>query len=447
MSDPAEGILSYNGYQFSPRSHITVRSEIVYDDADRTTMYNRHVISVSEIVTPSSGQATTGDRMSDIRSRLSSAGKALIFRGKGFGIDLAVNVDPSGVRDVAFGPKPRISTWEPIGHNQAAMMTWECEVNLPCCEESLLAQGLASLNFDMAFAIDERGFTTRTVSGSWTIAMTRAGGNDRLIDKTADAFRNSINIDKPANFQRLSQNYQLSQDKRRMDFAIVDKEIEARNAWPAGVLNIQARHETSYSRRQMGKFPNTIQMRCALTIDQPASRAWEIFAALCTQRLARVLETQGSSAQSYIITEIEAVEDIYGNEFAFRLSYDMLRSNLNRFLVDSGIFLPTEETWDGYAAQADLVTTNRGIANLSHQPSMDRIVDLCDGTTPPNGGQGGGPPSYPPPTTFVVFRTPQPAPSASFWKFEATLDEITDHRSLNYSTLGKAKSTRLILIQ
>lgn len=446
------GILKYNDYEFSPRSHVRVASEIVYAEDERTAIYHRHRITVTDIVVPSAGHLSTSLNMGELKSKLSEVGAPLEFKDKGWGFDLMINIPGEPERDVEFGPKPRIITWNPIGHTQSCEITWECEVCVPVClGGSPSYDGLASFVYDMTFAIDERAYTTRTITGHLIIAMTRKDGDRYAIPDSADNYRNLINIDKPDNFIR-SQDYRISADKRRLDFTIIDKEQESRNPYPPGVLAIEAEHQINYNRRKMSQFPNTISMQLALVPDASANLAWQIFRQFVFSRLQQF--TDANPEKWYFLTSLDVVESVFKNQFAFRVSYTVI-SKIDTFLADCMIFAPMPATtgntvpgattqspwtWDRFAASIN-AAGNDGIAKLRHTPSMDRIIDLCDGASPPTGGQGGSPATVPPPTTYATFtNTSNPDPLVSWLEFDASLTEETYHEADLYSvTLGPSQ--------
>jgi hypothetical protein len=432
-----EGILEYNGHRFSPRSHVRVSSEIVYSEDERTAIYHRHRITVDDIVVPSDGHLSTSLNMGQLRSQLSEVGRPLTLKDKGWGYDLQVNVTGEEMRDVEFGPKPRILTWSPIGHTQAAEITWECETCIPVCIGGIPAySGLASFVYDMSFSIDERGYTTRTVTGHILIAMTRDAADHRNIPDSADQYRDIINVGKPDNFQRVTQDYRLSADKRRLDFTIVDRELESRNAWPEGVLAIEAEHTTNYVRRNQATVLNSISMQCALAPDQESVRAWEIFKMLVNSRLTKV--NQSSGGPSYFLMSLDVIENIFKNQFAFRITYKILEVNPENYLVSCDMFATVPTDWHTWTNSIEGSVDERGIAGLEHTKEMDRIVDLCDGASPPTYG-GSAPPTIPPKTDAVVFRnTVPPNPVVSWLVFDASLTEETYNRDLYSVTLGRS---------
>lgn len=425
----SHGELTYNGYTFGPHSHVQVQTDFVYDEAGRTVIGHRHTITVDAIVTPQQGDDSTDGHMDDIREKLAEPGQSLYLQDKGFGSNLWVNTN-SGTQDIEFGPKPQMISWLPIGHDQAAEVKWQVTTTVAPCDGNS-GTGLAAFNYEVGFAINERGATTRTVTGHILIAMTRDG---RDIPDTADAYRDLIDVRKPAHFQRISQDFRLSTDKRKLNFTITDKELGSRNAWPEGVVDIQANHQVTQN-LPGPKMPNVISAVIALAHDQPASRAYEIFTAIVNQRLA-YSESSGSDTEPkrHLITSVEVREDIYGNQFGFRITYELLGS-IGTFLGISGIFTPMPDDWEDWADSMAAVTPLRGKQGFSHTKSQDRITDLCD-TDTTDTGSGDGPTTVPPITSFSIACNPKPSPELSWLRFEAVLSEETNYESTSLATLG-----------
>ena len=214
------GTLSYNGVDFDGSSKVTVQVDPVKDESGRTVLYHRHTLNVSATI--ADNDSTDGD-MRLIRQRLGEQGAELIFINRGFGDDLIVNSPGGTVRDVKWGPIPEVISWKPIGSLRACEIEWRVTTCVPVCSStSGMYSGIITINYDMAWSISEKGYTTRTITGYLEIAMTRSG---RSAPDTADRYRDKITPTVPTRFKR-SQSWTLSKDKSRLDFSIVDKEVE-----------------------------------------------------------------------------------------------------------------------------------------------------------------------------------------------------------------------------
>ncbi|MEL7336614.1 MAG: hypothetical protein AAFN70_10485, partial [Planctomycetota bacterium] len=431
MSD--HGILKYNGYTFGPHSHVRIETTMVESDDGRTISHHKHLITVQAIITPNDGQTSTDQSLESIRNTLSVQGQHLVVQGKGWG-DIDVNGASTGLRDVEFGPKPKVIRWTPVGHDQAAEITWQVETCVPACEDGI-SVGIMGFVFEMSFALNRKGYTTRTVNGHLKIAMTRSGRN---IPDTADAYRDQINVVGPDNFRRDRQDFRLSSDKRTLNFSIVDSEIESRNPYPAGCTEIRAEHSVEYARRRGKRHDNRIAVQISLAPDQPALRAWEVFRLIVNSRLENAGIEEEQSHKPYI-NGLTATEDIFGDTYAFAVDYE-LTAKISELFTATGIFsqLPTTSfNWADWKSSMAFAEGNRGRAELFHIPQMDRIVDLCDSNLG-GGGYGSSTPLLPPIGNPPTLCNETPSPENSWLRFHHHLTEETTHSKIFKTTLGRA---------
>lgn len=418
--------LSYNGYTFGDRSHILINAEMVEDDAGRTVVYHRYKIHVQTTIIAEGGDANVGSHFKRIRQLLSKAGGVLVINHAGFGPRLAIN-GGAGATDVAFGPKPKIIAWDPIGNTNAVEVTWECETCIPTCDGygGARFQGLAALNYGVSYKIDKKGFTTRTVSGYLEIAMTR---NGRSIPDTADAYRELIVTPKPENFERETQ-WNISLDKRRADFTITDSEIASPNDYPFGVVKIDAEHYTGWTRRSSQRLNNTISASITLAANQPRGRAWDIFRAIVSQRV-------GFGGQKTIFIQgLEVRESLYDYAINFSMSYTIL-AGVAEIFVATGLFSDLPGNWQAWAASMADVQTHRGQAKLRNSAQEDQIVDLCASDFLPSVPT----PYYvqkPPLTTYQRFCNKKPPPYESWLRFEGGLSTVEEVPTVEQITIGK----------
>lgn len=376
----ALGTLEYNGYAFDGTSKISVSVEFVPDDSGRTVVYHRHTIRVLAVVQGDSG--TTAE-MLNIRQRLGEQGRELRFTGRGFGDDLIVNAGAGGLRDVKWGPCPKVIRWEPIAHFRAGEIEWEIVTCVPICDTGVQRWvGLMGLNYDVSFSIDERGYTTRTINGYIEIAQTRLG---RTVPDSADQYLNYYATTPPLGFKR-SQSRHLSSDKSRLDFTVTDTEIGSPNAFPPGVVDIQCRHRAG-RRRGSGMVRNTITCEIEMAADWPTAHAMVIFSAIANQRIAIAqasagIATSTSGGQTnakgiVLIDEFQIEEDLFARRSTFSVSYHVPIS-LQQFFFDAvGLWQPLPTNWTQWQASVAVAQSARGYAGLQHRGTDDQIKDLC----------------------------------------------------------------------
>lgn len=423
--------ISYNGYTFPTYSHVTVDSGMQYDDAERTVLYHRYTVRVQMTIVAEGSDTYVGQNYQRIRQLLSKSGGPFIINHRGFGPELTVNYNTGGPKDVAFGPKPRVLRWNPVGDTNAVEVDWECEICLPACEGlgGVRFSGLSTLNYAVSYRINMMGYTTRTVSGYLEIAMTRDGRN---IPDTADAYRDFVVIDKPYNFQRET-TWSLSQDKRRAEFTITDSEIESPNAYPAGVIRIRANHRVGWTRRALATLPNTVSASITLAPGQPRGRAWAIFRAIVAQRIAF------AAAPAFVFFEsMEVSEEIYDNTVSFSLSYRLYfgeGSALSEIFTATGLFSVPAGDWVTWAQSVAPLQSHRGRAQLTHNATEDQILDLCTDTVLPSTPNPYFPPTNPP-SPMRRFCNARPDPKVSYIRFEGAVSTIEDTPSTVQITLG-----------
>lgn len=381
----AIGTLSYNGYTFDGAAKIKARVEFQYDSAGRAVLYHRHVIRAEAVVASAAG--TTDDEMASIRALLSKPGKAFQFINRGFGSDLIVNVTPA-LSDVAFGPKPKVLEWEPIAGACAANIIWEVEVCVPVCDASGIhrSTGIMSFNYDIDFDID-RGWTTRTITGTIGIAQTRLpggpGGAGRIGDH-ADYYREKIRAGDiaPPGFERRSK-WTTSEDKSTLSFAITDTQIRSQNPYPPGVVDISATHGVFWRRANRGgaRQQNRLNMQIELLPTSAKTIGFLVFASLLTQRLA-IARSGGKGA---LLEDVSVEEDIWGMSSSFSATWTTLKG-LDELIQGSGIFTtPTinSRNWAAWNESVKRSQSQRGYLNARDFAANDILVDMCTFETPP----------------------------------------------------------------
>lgn len=445
--------VSYNGYTFPDRSNFSVREEYVYDDSRRTVAYTRFLIRVESIVVadyvPSNGnydapELYAGSQMQVLRQRLSKVGCELKIEHDGFGPRPHITVGADGtnpIRDVNFGPKPRMLAWNPVGHTTCAEVVWECEFCIPVSDGASGApnfEGLSSYNYAISYDIDHRGYTTRRIHGTIEIAMARDG---RRIPDSIDQYRDLVTVAKPSNFQR-SVHWNVSMDKRRADFVIVDSEIASNNVWPNGVVDIRAHHRATWDQTHGNRLGNAIFASIELSATESRFRAWEIFRAIVKSRIDYAGDVN---------TFLEALvvsEELFENRITFEIHYRTVLPNVGSFFTVSGMLQPIENFYNGEArtwgAWSQSVRhlqpfqdngTDRGLAQLEHRFDEERIIDLGDPSLAPVSAEPATR-GNPLPTPVGVFCNPLPEPEDSWLRFKSILKIISGNKTATSISLG-----------
>ena len=440
------GTLTYNGYTFDGSSQIEVSVEFVQDDAQRTVIYHKHTIKVHFFVNDSAD--LDGDVLA-LRARLSKQGGPLRFVNHGFGDDLIVNVSAGGLRDVKWGPTPRVLHWSPVGGSQTCEVIWEVETCVPVCSTSPQhrSTGVMAMNYGVSFSISD-GYTTRSIDGYLEIAQTRLLGRPPDV---ADRYRHLINPFLPDGFERTT-SWSIDQDKSRLNFAITDKQIRSQNAYPPGVVKIEGDHTVAWVKGGAGTAyqRNSLSLDVELAQGASPTLAWNIFGTIVRQRTDHAAR-RGRKA---FLESVTASEDLFGARQSFAASWRVLMNpgtaanspgntpppTLGPGLFDfsaSGLWQPLGTEWRLWkTSMFNLgIFQNRGVTGLEQLAANDAIVDLCSShATLPFNGQN-PPQRRPRPGRAPTIFNQRPTPRESYLDFNMTLHFDSQRPTARQSSL------------
>lgn len=246
------GQLNYNGCTFSPLFVTEVSGVAVEDEARRTVKYMEYNITADGYVTLPDGAVDINPNMTQLRNLLTAQGGSLVYKGRG--MDLVVNGAPgAAVKDVAWGPTPRLLEFQPLGAGRSAKVKWQVVVRLPEITQKQVrvpvnnednipgqrvggakpqargaAGGIALLtllqfNYETVVTYSEDFFSSLSIRGTLEIPMTRLNQKDRTVQQTADAARailddrimSGVDLTK---FKPVRRNFSLSRDKRTLEW-------------------------------------------------------------------------------------------------------------------------------------------------------------------------------------------------------------------------------------
>lgn len=382
------GAFTYNGLDLATGTDkITVRSEPVRDDSGRTIVYHRIVITwtgilaISDPLDPDKDFQTTESDLNEMRDKLSQDGGELLFEGKGFGRKISINKPGQHQKDVNFGPKAEELSWETLGEDHAARVTWRVTCCIPECAFGTSAhrfEGVLAINYEVDHAYNERGSVIRTYNGYIQIAMTRSTGKGKgkRIPDTADQYRRFFAPRPPEGFKR-THAWKVNLSKNRVDFTITDFEIESPNPYPNKVINIEGSHRFAWSRGQgkSAKYFNTISVNIDRDVRMAGATAWLIFLQIVQQRMAAA--KKGGSNWPFLMS-LEITEDLFGWPCDFSLQYRTLGC-LKDVLGETGLWTPIKGTnWREWRASLqNSMFASYGVSNIGHLASQDVIIDLC----------------------------------------------------------------------
>lgn len=379
-------VVSYNGVSFGNDTEtLDCSIRPVLDSAKRTVIYNVYSFTIRGFASVGDGVTTTDDTMTFIRRRLTRVAGEFRYRAVGLG-DLTVNVPAeSNARDVIWGPKPTLLKWKPHGQ-LTAEVTWSVEVAIPPCDDVATWRfGIMEFCWGVNWAIDKSGYTTRTFSGHLAIPQTRDTVDSRTFADQADRWREWLTPAIPPGFRRTPGNFQLSEDKCRLNFSIVDEEVGP-NYPPPGVIDVQASHSFSTGNQLGGTWTGTLSATYEMERGTPRSEAFYHFVTLLRDRQresARQFSTFPGGKRERVVPIPRAFTmgepEIYGRRGAFFSCTYTFVCSLRDMLRASGLWRPVPGTnWQQWAGSlAGNAMSSRGNAGMKFDAAGDHIIDLC----------------------------------------------------------------------
>ncbi len=232
---PDIGSLRYNGVTFSHLYHSSVTGHEILDNAGWTVKGTEYTISVDGVVTLGPGDQTCDRVWVNLRKKLQQAGGALVYLGKGFG-PLIVNqpggaFKPAGttLRDLAWGPRPELLEFIPLGGSRSANVKWVCKTLVS--EQPVFAENpVVQFNYDTSMSYDEQGYSKLVVHGTIEIPLSRRRVDVRSVPESVDQFRNGLvaavteGIDL-TRYRVTSRTFPVSRDRRTMEFEVTAEEM------------------------------------------------------------------------------------------------------------------------------------------------------------------------------------------------------------------------------
>lgn len=408
--------VTYNGVQIGGSDSEyswyppTVRTEItpIYDDADRTIIKHRVLMSVSAILVHDT-EADQDRQAAEIRRKLLEPGKRLSIAGIGVGF--------TGTQiDTSYGPKPRGLTLTPLA-TLSCTLEWTLEfVLIPCSGSS--AGVFESFNYMSEWSYDREGKATRSINGKVTIPKLQFGSTKAHVDTVRDRLRFVI----PNGFERVATRFSQSLNKLELSFSVVDRELIG-SPLPVGIID--GGGQRAMQTNGPGFSKGTVSLAMSLTTAPGVPRGWASLhffrEVLATQRN---VSRSTNGRQALIPMNMSAVHSLFGRESAFSFSWQVTGCLLD-LLTGDALYRPVEGTnYQQWYLSVEHLWGNRGYSRLQENTAEDVIIDVCDGVTSATLGETGG--------TGAIGR-----PSGSQNIF---CDHITEENSwLLYDTTVRAK--------
>ncbi len=425
--------VTYNGYEFSEYASFTIVQENVYDPAYLAVVGHKIKLTVKDFALKGSNlpgedpvcPANMEAFVTGLKSLLMECRKPLTISGIGFGeVDLSV-----ASHEINHGPHPMSFEWAPIGANQAAAITWVVEFTLSPCLETHI--GVSGFVLTSSHSINEKGYSTFNWSGFVEVAAVTTEG--------ADAYRSFITIAHTPNCHR-TQNWNISEDNRRLSFSISDQEIESPNAYPMGVVSISAPSTLTCRLPSLSLDPNVgktsarVQISCNMELrgNESRLRAWTIWNSILAARLGRV----AVASNDYIVRDMTVTEDWFTNHYSFSCVVTHYNQNLIMHLTMFSFFALVNNDWALWSTSMQNANRARGLSNASLDRPLAKI-SLCDNPNQVVTLTDHEPP-VPPLDVLLTLCNPTPTPEKSWLEFQAELIEAPAIESVTYTTYGES---------
>lgn len=367
---------SYNGFTFDQYAVTTgFRAEPVEDATGMTVAYTRFTIEITTWLTGSPLDA----EVETARRQLSKFGGAFRYKGRGLG-DLSINVGET-VRDVKFGPKPRVVSLDRFtASKRACRLVWAVEVCVPDCSDATYKFAGMSLSTRVEFRHRKSGRTDRQLSGELTIPNNRLRPGSRKLLDNPDAYLEQVVTPVPRGFVREYAPHSIDATRTKLTFGWTDKEFGGA-VYPPGVVGAKASQRTRSTGRGLVTYETTLHAEYELDAAAPVMAAVKAFFELVKARMVKVRQQYGPKVAIFPIYFDTDEADLYDDPKAsFTLTWVVKDSSVKNILTHSGMWRPAAEgaDWDGwFRSVKDSGQHPRGYSRMVFTTNEDRIVDLC----------------------------------------------------------------------
>lgn len=281
------GFLQYGTFRFDVLYQSSMSGQVEWDRAKRAVKYVTWKLQVDGIVTDGISGGPIDAVFLNMRRQLTKPGQQLTYKGRGFGGQgqgatggLVVN-GPGKVQDVAWGPKPSLLNFKPLGNSCSAMVSWQVEFTIPECATANFTNTMLSFNWNGTLAYDSDSMCTYSVDGEFEIAL-NYGADDKV-----DNYRALSEPALPVGFRCMSRNFGYSDDKRNYAFSYVFQEMPVQGM-PIGCTNATGHYSVksdgSY-RTTTGIWNANLSATYTIRPDFPRREAWLRFVGMWNTKL------------------------------------------------------------------------------------------------------------------------------------------------------------------
>lgn len=342
--------------------------------------------NLGAVETPGQASSVVSNNMTleQMRRRLLQNGKSLRL-AVGYGLDM-------DVQGADHTPKCQITNWKPLADGgRAAMFSWQCAVMLgvgTSTSQAPSAFKLVRKHFTMTFAYTESGTETRTVNGYVEAARL---GHDLLPNVETLRDEGILTIDYIAGYHRRS-NFVFSNNRRRLDFTVVDQQIETPHPFPAGFESVEATQTMSW-RKGSGKASTAsqlfsdISMSCKRFPSTQPGEAYGLFKKIVSARYATKMPLAGGSGGehapkqtggNWLLQSLDAEEQLFGYTCSFSASFKCFKP-ISHFLVAGNMWQTLDfGGWQAWSEQRNVDANywQRGIFGRYWNAEQDILLDV-----------------------------------------------------------------------
>ncbi len=391
--------ISYGNVQFDAATETTAFDfKVVPTEDGRWVKHVEVSITLRAYVTTSTDPNDTTDaQMNQLRQTLQTPGLEFIYTSGAGSFHVNGN---SPKKDINFGPKPQLLRFKSLGNSKAAKIYWSVLVTLAECPHDVYI-GIKEFNHKLAWTIT-RGLTRRTITGFVEIMNGFTAPGQRITRDCADAYRNVVStIPIPNGFHRLNpQTYNLSGNRSRLDFTLIDESLPNYNVPPPGTLSAKFSHAVQTSSLYgpallAGTMTGEYRMPRNVSAQVAYYYFWRAVLFRLRSTAANQIAGQVAGVKPAIILRGFRMEeaDSYSDQVArFSLSYSFT-ATLSTLLSCSALWTPMPDSdYRLWVAQLGPVFGPRGFDGLGFGRG-EAVISLCDqgnpATNPPGGATGG----------------------------------------------------------
>ncbi len=303
---PDVGLLVYNGVQFSSLFKSKVTFKDIFDNANRAIKYTEWTIHVEGMVTLEANKSTIDSTMSTMLRLLTKPGGILRYSGKGLGTDVVVNLPVitntppinNLYSDVAWGPKPQVLDFQPMGASRSALISWTVTT---CLNRNAAQRGIfTQFNEEISLSYDEEGYALYSIRGTMEIPLRLKQVDNPFIDTTIDDYRFQFmdrvgsNIDL-TRYRITKRKFDVSRDRRTMEWEFLAEQLPPMPL-PWGATSARGTYSVRPLNQGVALFPWVCSLKCSYVIRGDGDRrlAWAEFATLLKFRMEFCSKLGGS---------------------------------------------------------------------------------------------------------------------------------------------------------